>query len=515
MIYYLIAFFSLLLSTVSLVAAPMVPPFERYKNHWKPDFHPGHYPFISELTFRAYSDHVIDHTIETFDPDWVKPGDTIYVNVWFLEWFEEFVHDQIKHPYILISCDVGQWQPHPCTKRLLYDPKLAAWFCKNIIFSNHPKLFQLPMGQNIFTFGDGISNGVNFDGRSGVTWLAELLKLTWEKPFEKKHLLYMNHFPRAFGDRERIVKLFEQAPFCFTKNHSDREFQYTPRYLYYKELAASQFVLSPYGLEIDCVRNWEALVLDCIPIVEHTFADALYEDLPVVLVHDWNEINEAFLNEKYEQLKHLNTDKAYFDYWIRLIKNAQNKIRKGDLSSAQLDATLFSREDLEDLGAILSQKRNQKHSALIYKGLLTSARPLQIAKAFPFISEIRLYDSWINQKTLLDFFHYLEDKSLARSLSKVRLLSTEDTFESLGPPSDATSIFLDLTHYRIALTGSSDYRHTLKRDLTTLYALLKKQTLLCGNMARNEYVKEVLIRFSKETGAAVTTQGNFWFLTKT
>jgi hypothetical protein len=247
-------------------------------------------------------DHVIDQETLQFDPDKVLQGDTIYLNLWYLRWFHDEVHDRIKYPYILVTCDVGDWHPDPDLHKFLYDPKLAAWFCRNILFSNHPKIFQIPMGQT--------------DRAFGYHCLPRLEELTRQKPFEKKHFLYMNHFPRDHVARKKVIELFEEAPYSFSRNYSSvpqGHYTHLSKEDYYQELAASTFVISPLGLETDCVRTWEALALGCIPIVEHSFLDSLFEDMPVLLVHDWKEINESFLKEKYEELKGKRWDKAYFD----------------------------------------------------------------------------------------------------------------------------------------------------------------------------------------------------------
>lgn len=133
-----------------------------------------------------------------------------------------------------MTCDVGNWNPDPVLQKLLYDPKLAAWFCRNIIFSAHPKLFQIPMGQSDRYFGD--------------LWLPDLRKLSGQKSFEKKHFLYMNYQPRSLGDRDKIVKMFENAPYCFSRNRSDQPYSSISKLDYYQELASSIFVLSPYRI---------------------------------------------------------------------------------------------------------------------------------------------------------------------------------------------------------------------------------------------------------------------------
>jgi hypothetical protein len=60
--------------------------------------------------------------------------------------------------------------------------------------------------------------------------------------------------------------------------------------------------LSPPGNGIDCHRTWEALYLHIIPIVWHSTLDSLYENLPIIIINDLNEINEEFLRKKLHEI---------------------------------------------------------------------------------------------------------------------------------------------------------------------------------------------------------------------
>lgn len=499
----IVFFFCCLLFLPALHAAPIKVPREICAGSSDKRIHPGHYPFISYLTFRAICDKVIDDFTEWFDPEDVKQGDTIYLNVSYLGWFVKHVHDRIPHPYILVSCDVGAWLPHPEMKKLLYDPKLAAWFCRNSVFSYHPKVFQIPTGQDLGLF-------ILDDPR--ITF--SLLEAVANKTLPKKHLLYMCHYPRAFGERDQLVKLFENAPYCLSRNHSNRSFEDICRPVFYREMSTCQFALSPLGLETDSIRTWEALVLDCMPIVEHTFLDALYDRLPVVMVHDWNEINPDFLEKKYAALKDRKHDEAYFDYWFRLIKDTQKKVRNHEVSFSQLEATRFSHQDLTDLHFILNQY-GDPNCFLFYKGFLTAVRPLQIAQSIA-SSYIFLSDPYMDVAHL---DKYLVDRSLLANQNKLFLMN-EDQFPFwLGA---ACSVFLDLTYYRTSLFvnfGKSvieygNFRQSLKQDLTEFFFQIKAKSLLCGNMADNPYVKEVLDMFAQENDIAIQRQGAFWFFIK-
>lgn len=476
----------------SLFATPLQPP-DRYPKLPILQEHPGHYPFISFLTFRNVCDHVIDNNTEWFDPDVVGPGDIIYINIWYLEWFAEKVHDLIRHPYILVSCDVGAWGPEPYLRKLLYDPKLAAWFCRNMIFSYHPKLFQIPMGQDITLFN------LNYNA------IAPLVEAVAKKPFPKKHLLHMCFFPRPFGDRDKIVKMFENKPFCFSRNRSDQAWSGVGLPAFYEDLGTSQFTLSPVGFETDCVRTWEALVLGCIPIVEHSFLDPLYEGLPIVKVHKWEEIDEKFLKEKQEELKSANCEKAYFDYWHKMLIETQVKVQNNDLSSAALEATQFNLRDLADLTEILDP-----NIKILYRGFLTALRPLQLSR------NLFLYDPWMSRQELSTFASRIKDPLLVKNLEKISLLESEEQFNSLLCQNNSYAIFLDLTYYRASLRMVDDKhnRHSLKNDLAQLCQQMHPRTLICGSKVSDTYVKEVLDQFSKENFVEIQKKGDFWFFTK-
>lgn len=68
-------------------------------------------------------------------------------------------------------------------------------------------------------------------------------------------------------------------------------------------MAASKFVFSPRGNGIDCHRTCEALYLGAIPIVKTSFLDLIYEGLPVLIVQNWDEVDEDFLKKAYHNVK--------------------------------------------------------------------------------------------------------------------------------------------------------------------------------------------------------------------
>jgi hypothetical protein len=115
-------------------------------------------------------------------------------------------------------------------------------------------------------------------------------------------------------ERPYVWNLFNKQSWCVTS-------QPKPLSLYLQDLSRCKFVLSPRGNGIDCHRTWEALLMGAIPIVRTSTLDPLFDDLPVLIVEDWNTITESYLNERYDsmKLKKYNLEKSFINYWIHLI----------------------------------------------------------------------------------------------------------------------------------------------------------------------------------------------------
>ena len=92
----------------------------------------------------------------------------------------------------------------------------------------------------------------------------------------------------------------------------------------YDVMSQYKFILSPPGAGEDTHRTWEALYIGCIPIIQHSTLDELYDDLPVVIVNDWDEITKHFLEEKYREIcenlenRKYNLEKMSMEYWLKL-----------------------------------------------------------------------------------------------------------------------------------------------------------------------------------------------------
>ena len=235
----------------------------------------------------------------------MKEGDSIFVNGYLLEEFFKNIHPKIPMSYILISHNSDNAVPHKFFS-YLNDSKIISWFGQNVHLK-HPKIIALPIG---------LANSQYKHGN-----IQLLKKIQKQKP-EKKNLLYMNflieNYPR---NRSKVYEIFAGKNYCYiAKNKTYEE--------YLKDIAESKFVLSPRGNGLDCHRTWEALYLGSVPIVESSALDPLFENLPVLIIKNWEEINEEMLNNFYEKTKNekFQKEKLFMQYWHDLIKENGKKL---------------------------------------------------------------------------------------------------------------------------------------------------------------------------------------------
>jgi hypothetical protein len=153
-------------------------------------------------------------------------------------------------------------------------------------------------------------------------------------PLEQENIL-KNVISETLPFYERIPKIFanfskgndrfkqrEKSLTVISKDLIEMQFKFVPRTQVWQKMKDYTFVLSPFGVGMDCHRTWEALCLGCIPILCAPNFKKLFEELPVLIVNDWTEINEELLNNTVEEFKNriFNYDKLRLIYWVNKIR---------------------------------------------------------------------------------------------------------------------------------------------------------------------------------------------------
>lgn len=95
---------------------------------------------------------------------------------------------------------------------------------------------------------------------------------------------------------------------------------------YFEHLKRSQFVICPDGNGVDCHRNWNALYLGAVPVLERCdFHEQVYQDLPVLLVDSFKQLTLNMLHDHKHLIHDATHPKLRMSWWSNEIMNKARK----------------------------------------------------------------------------------------------------------------------------------------------------------------------------------------------
>jgi hypothetical protein len=256
---------------------------------------------LATFTFapKELSRHDYAQIPNNFDLNKLKDGDIIYCVSfkYYIDQLLELIKDTKHVTIITHNCDDGVQNDN-------VPENILTWYGCNVRVI-HPKIKSIPTG---------LEND---------KWFPHLKKKEkmLAKMKEKKTLLnlvYMDH--RIYSnpiDRQQAYDVLGKKSFVDAVTE-DKVVNFD-RYLHY--VYNHKFIISPEGNGVQTHRPWEALYMGSIPIEKRNINNTFYEDLPICIVDDWEEVTESFLADWL--IKHHNTkwnmDKLDFKYWENVI----------------------------------------------------------------------------------------------------------------------------------------------------------------------------------------------------
>jgi hypothetical protein len=143
---------------------------------------------------------------------------------------------------------------------------------------------------------------------------------------ELKYGCYMNFRVKTnYNVRALTWNTLVEKPFIYKKLTDDHNINLIDRKQFLQDIYDSAFSICPRGNGIDTVRIWESLYCRTIPIVKREVAMRYFQDLPILWIDDWNEIESvSWLNKQYERImdSQWNLDKLKIGYWEQRFLNA-------------------------------------------------------------------------------------------------------------------------------------------------------------------------------------------------
>ena len=207
----------------------------------------------------------------------------------------------------------------------LYDivhKNIKKWFAQNKNVDSN-KIVSVPIGlENIVLRVTPQSRlGLHSSRVKNALQKAKYIEKVARKKSTHDKLIYLNINPKTWPqERQYIIDIFKQKDWVtYQKNVTWQQ--------YYDSIATHKFVFSPRGNGIDCHRTWEALYLRTIPIVKTSICMDDFQDLPILFINNWDEINYNLLLSKYEKISNKKYDlsKMKISYWKDRITEALNE----------------------------------------------------------------------------------------------------------------------------------------------------------------------------------------------
>lgn len=201
---------------------------------------------------------------------------------------------------------------------LTLDNRVARIYVNNVplTFPGHPKVSFVPIGfcQDNYVrsrVGSRLLFEVNLKRLPLARYLVKnhpginVLDVRPKRPLRDKKPFVMCAFSNT-GSEWTVPTLRRDAREWLSQQPFGVVLPFMEKSRYFAKHEEFAFELSPFGNGLDCFRHWECLLLHTIPIVFDSPVNAVFRDLPVLIVKDFRDITPALLAE---------TQARYADYF--------------------------------------------------------------------------------------------------------------------------------------------------------------------------------------------------------
>lgn len=249
--------------------------------------------YICYNWFPMISDHALDidesfykeagtsrlHNKNWFDPKRVKKDDIVFVKTDYIYngYFQNILLDKIEEPFILItgisSYHVGS-NGDKSYRKIVESKNVIKWFCTNPPELDD-KIIPIPIGFEEYEREGGNQNLLNYMRFSRIPF----------KDKKNKILLPYHNFETNPKRKKIYETLLGNPNVEIQKNKLNFE-------EYLELLNQYKYIICLEGSGPDVHRNYESLVLDCVPIniantIENLFR---YYKIPGLFLKDWQDL---------------------------------------------------------------------------------------------------------------------------------------------------------------------------------------------------------------------------------
>lgn len=186
--------------------------------------------------------------------------------------------DSFNYPFVLVTSDGDSSIPLDIDNEilllLLNNNNLIVWYTQNISSNEYNKIKPIPIGLDLHTIKTSPVEQLNEVSTINNS-NNKILKIFCD--------VHLTQYEKFGNPRKEVSKLGYDTIYYLPNK--------IPRNELWEKYTTYSFVISTHGNGLDCHRTWEILLLGGIVITKSSSIDSLFENLPVVIVNDWSELN--------------------------------------------------------------------------------------------------------------------------------------------------------------------------------------------------------------------------------
>jgi hypothetical protein len=270
------------------------------------------------------------YLVKMLKSDKMFDGMSIYVCSDLLKFFVSQVLPKIVHHFVLVTGDSDMCVPKEAlsnteTYVLINSQYLTKWFAQNTQIQHHEKIIQLPIGLDYHTISNNPNHNWKTPGENHLPRFQEEILINLRQQMKP----YYERIPKIYINFTLNNDRFQQRKRAFLEIPKDLlaiNNNFTKRTENWRNITNYTFVLSPFGVGMDCHRTWEALCLGAIPILKAPNFTKMFENLPVLIVNEWSDITQELLDKTIIdfQSRTFNYDNLTLQYWVKQIYTPLN-----------------------------------------------------------------------------------------------------------------------------------------------------------------------------------------------
>jgi hypothetical protein len=270
----------------------------------------------------------------------IKENDLVWIRPSFLKHFYEDFIEGLDKKIVLVICDGDESFPKDCgltpteLENLLSSPFIQHVFTQNYDYRGpSKKVSPIPIGIDFHSIAfKGGRWGEKGSPKEQQQFLQDLLATSLPTRKRKiKAFVDFQHSESMRASFQRYKDFDEDRLEIFQKILKSNVVEFSKkldRSALWKKKCEYAFSISPWGNGLDCHRTWEDLALGCIVIVKTSSLDPLYSGLPVVIVNDWDEIDDENLEKWFHLFQDASENLSYREkitntYWFNKILAAR------------------------------------------------------------------------------------------------------------------------------------------------------------------------------------------------